>query len=241
MGKNGRESCRRRAVAPRGFDPASLASAFEAGIADARAAMVVDVYATLDARIADALRVLPALACTRGCSSCCFSTPIVTALEWVILHRHLRSLDDADFARIADAAEMIRPLVPRMIALRQALAAKEPVAPLAVQCPFLIGGACSVYEKRPIICRAFGSTVLRDASGEPRYFASDLANAHASQKLPGKFHLPVLEPYLDRARALNADAKGISAPLPLWLFAHLDGRRLVPDVNVAPDFSALTA
>lgn len=227
-------------MTPRGFDPATFASAFAVGVVDARATMIEgDVYATLEARITDALRELPPLACKKGCSGCCFSTPIVTALEWTILFRQLRSLDDAAFERIVDAAEMIRPLVPRMLASRRAHAAKEPIVPTTVQCPFLLDGACSVYAARPLICRAYGSTSLRDAAGEPQYFASELASAHAAQKLPSTFHLPLLDPYLRRVRALTAEAKGVSAPLPLWLFTHLDGRRLVPEVNLAPDFTAL--
>lgn len=227
-------------MTPSGFAPASLASAFEAGIVAARAATIEsEVYATLDADIAAALRVLPPLACKKGCAGCCFNAPIVTSLEWVILHRHLGGLDEAAFGRVVDAAETIRPLVPRLIAQHHAHVAKESLVPLTVQCPFLLDGACSVYKARPLICRAFGSTLLRDSLGELQYFASELANAHAAQRLPSKLRLPALEPYLGRTRALTAEAKGLSAALPLWLFTHLDGRRLVSDVNLAPDFGAL--
>jgi Fe-S-cluster containining protein len=215
-------------------------AAFQAGITEASATAIGTVYAQLDEHIRQATSVLPPLACKKGCCVCCFTSPIVTALEWQHLHEHLRTIPAERWAAIVDGAELVRPLVPELVGLFQAMQRGEPPFSIPIQCPFLIDGACSVYTARPLICRGFGATTMGGPAGEPTYFASNLAYAHAAKAFPPKFHLPALRPYLEQVRSLTDNARGLSAPLPLWLFAHLDGRELVAEVNLTPDFAALS-
>ncbi len=227
------------------FDIDAFAAAFAAGVVDASSAWdlrrVGDLYATLEKSIDEASRALPPFACRKGCTACCYSPLTITALEWRFLHAHLLELDENEWERIVDAAELVRPLLPELVKQH-----REGIgAILQMQCPFLIDGACSVYAARPLICRAFGKTFIDKGIGappgddEPRLFASVLAHAHIERSFPPKFRLPLASTYIDRMRSMTHEAKGALAPLPLWLFAHLDGRRLAPKADLAPDFSRL--
>src|SRR4051794_18251756 len=115
-------------------------AAFQAGIREASASAIGKVYAQLDEHIRQATSVLPPLACKKGCSGCCFTSPIVTALEWQHLHEHLRTIPAERWAAIVDGAELVRSLVPELVGLFQAMQRGEAPYSIPIQCPFLIEG-----------------------------------------------------------------------------------------------------
>src|SRR5687768_4605118 len=129
---------------------ASFLAAFQAGIVEASAPEIGKVYDELDAHIRRATSVLPPLACKKGCCACCFTSPPVTSLEWKHLFDHLHTMPAASLSAIIEAAERVRPLIPDLLALHEALEREEPPFTVSIQCPFLIDGACSVYTARPL-------------------------------------------------------------------------------------------
>src|SRR5712691_8599990 len=69
------------------------------------------------------------LACRKGCDLCCQRKFSVTAVEAYNIARAFRELPPATRRKVR----------------------KEKSS-----CAFLVGGACSVYEARPVICRTYG-------------------------------------------------------------------------------------
>jgi Fe-S-cluster containining protein len=184
----------------------------------------------------------PPFACRDGCSSCCFVPPLVTGSEWRVLHRFLRNLPAERWDAIAAVAETVRPLLPEILRWQAAFESETSFPSVTIQCPFLVGGRCGVYEARPLLCRGYGLTTTHPPQGIPRPFASPLAIAHVESTFPNRAaELPSIEPWLARTRALDRAEGGVSAWLPLWLYAHLDSsrRQLVPEVDLAPDFAKL--
>jgi Fe-S-cluster containining protein len=93
----------------------------------------------------------PTVACHAGCDHCCHQSVGVTALEAVTIVEHLRSnLDETALSalrqRVATARERTR-----------SLSREQRYSPLH-PCVFLgEGGRCTVYEVRPLVCRAMNS------------------------------------------------------------------------------------
>jgi uncharacterized protein len=84
--------------------------------------------------------------CRAGCDLCCrrlARIPQATAAEWRLIDEGVEELP----------AAMRREVEARIAALD---AQSEPFT-----CPFLEGGACLIYEQRPIACRTYGFYVER--------------------------------------------------------------------------------
>ncbi len=126
-----------------------------AGAGDPRAALAH--YDALVAKVdAFAARVTArharALACRRGCSSCCHQHLSVLPVEFARVAEAVRALDDD--ARAAMAARLAGGV---------ARAREDP------RCPLLDdAGACRIYTARPLICRTHGLPIQIGAEGAPR-------------------------------------------------------------------------
>jgi Fe-S-cluster containining protein len=91
-----------------------------------------------------------ALACKKGCDSCCRRPVGTTAPSVLRIAAALRErLNEAEFAEVLG----------RLVALDEkthgaswTLAARPPFP-----CAFLVDGACSIYAVRPLVCRAWNS------------------------------------------------------------------------------------
>jgi Fe-S-cluster containining protein len=112
--------------------------------------------------------------CFAGCSACCrkgafFAVTLVEALRWAQavadLHEPLRSAAQEEarslflaqrelFQRPGEAAD-----VPGRREERRFSAQVSRVAKTGPACPLLDGDLCSVYEGRPLLCRAYGFPV----------------------------------------------------------------------------------
>jgi len=95
---------------------------------------------------------LPALACHKGCATCCTLRVTATAPEILMIARYIRwasaALKRAEVdleQRIADADRETRGLSEeRRVALRR-------------RCPFIANGVCVIYPVRPLACRGHAS------------------------------------------------------------------------------------
>lgn len=107
--------------------------------------------------------------CRRGCTYCCHVNVIATPLE---------------AARLAAAigAGRRRDLERAVLAAGETLAGLDARARLArkAPCPLLAGDACSLYEVRPLACRALVSVSVRDCE---RHFAKNEAGLRAMPSL----------------------------------------------------------
>ena len=131
-----------QASAGDGSDPERITAAIDALGAELAQAYERDFEAqrgrdaNLQARFA-------AVECRRGCSYCCHMNVAVTPLEAARIAAGLRRRPDGD-RRSALLGADVR-LGRRGAEAR--LAMKQP-------CPLLVEGACSIYEMRPLACRA---------------------------------------------------------------------------------------
>jgi Fe-S-cluster containining protein len=208
---------------------------------------IESLYGEVNATIDGVLRDNPPFACRAGCTSCCYGPPMVTALEWQILHQHLLTRSKEDLDRIMNMAELLLPMLPPMMEWQKKLETDERDEALAVrlQCPFLIEGKCDVYEARPIICRGYGYVSMDLPDGTETMWISELGRRHIELTFPEKkprTRLPLIRPWLTQAKTLSKEAKGKIAWLPLWLWSHIDlkARTLKQEVDLAPDFSKLS-
>jgi Fe-S-cluster containining protein len=91
-----------------------------------------------------------ALACKRGCNHCCHrpvstSAPVVLRIAAALRERS----SEAEFARV----------LARVVALDEKTHGL-PFSPRSrppLPCAFLVDGACSIYDVRPLVCRAWNS------------------------------------------------------------------------------------
>ena len=127
-----------------------------------------DEVLQLASRIVDAdaaeVRAQTSVSCQAGCSACCVQAVPVTASELRLLHQVMNELSDDDRAEVertandnaaqAQAAGIQAMVVPGEPGNRE----RDPGArygSLGLPCPFLKDNRCSVYEKRPLVCREY--------------------------------------------------------------------------------------
>jgi Fe-S-cluster containining protein len=132
----------------RGLDPVIVAAHVAQGTSD--------VWTTCLARLPENE---PKPACGVGCSYCCHQRVEATAPEVFLIARSLLGIGAERLDRVRVAAERHAVLSAREQFLQQC------------ECPFLdAGGACSIYEVRPMACRRAHSTdveVCRKLTLEP--------------------------------------------------------------------------
>jgi len=89
------------------------------------------------------------IACREGCSFCCFNQVELTPPEALLIGDYVAR----NFSREAQDGLMAR--VARALCLKAGKSQKK-LARLRQQlpCPLLVGGRCSVYGVRPLVCRA---------------------------------------------------------------------------------------
>lgn len=92
------------------------------------------------------------LACKKGCGYCCHTKVTVTVPEIFVLARAVRERWD-------DPADGFKVNFQKAEALTRGLDVGQRYA-TRTACPLLSEGACSMYEPRPLTCRAYGSKSL---------------------------------------------------------------------------------
>lgn len=93
------------------------------------------------------------LCCKEGCSLCCERGDFpISELEFNYLMQDYEKLNDSLKKQIKENIRII----------------KESGNLDSYTCPFLINKKCTLYEKRPFVCRAFG-VLTEDANGNPSF------------------------------------------------------------------------
>ncbi len=164
---------------------------------------LLDVYHELD-EINNSLRSIPGLNCPQGCSLCCRASSInieVTVFELIPLCLHLQSINMLD--QIYDSI--------------QRTVFSAPCVMLSSDKDALSAGGCSCYMWRPLICRLFGFSAVRDKYGVLKFSICRVMKEYAPhlpdimrEKINKGLSLPVnssvslavsqLNPYLGSAR-----------------------------------------
>lgn len=160
----------------------------------------------MDAHVARAWKHPDHRGCPATCNDCCHAAAVLP-VGVVEMEHVLNGL----IALPTDVREFILEKARRSVALLDAygldvttivsdpmgkpsdLLAGKPEAP----CPLLIGGVCSVYDHRPLICRVWGAPIFTGKSIEccPKTFASKTIETHEA--------VPYLD-YWRKARTLSA-------------------------------------
>ena len=103
------------------------------------------------------------VACRKGCSHCCMNLVTVSPVEVLALAEHIKSRPDA-----ADLMEKTR-IAAADVPVNDVASRKS----MRLPCPLLDNqGACSVYDARPLTCRAYASFDLAAC-------IDDIENGHA--------------------------------------------------------------
>jgi Fe-S-cluster containining protein len=97
-------------------------------------------------------RHLPALACRKGCPSCCILRVTATAPEIFLLADYVQQIDSAP----SGAAIGLRRRIALADRATRGLGETERMA-LREPCPFIVRGVCIVHPVRPLACRGHAS------------------------------------------------------------------------------------
>lgn len=100
------------------------------------------VFARAQQTIDEVVAKAPRLGCKNGCSYCCHQEVEVTIPEAILAFAHVADPSDQRRQGILDTAVRSQGLSKAERALSRA------------PCPMLVEGRCSIYESRPLACRA---------------------------------------------------------------------------------------
>lgn len=167
----------------------------------------------------------PAHPCAQGCSDCCHNQVFrVTEAEWQVAREGLLALEASPRAQIVARAEAVYgPHRAAMEALAAAWTAGERPDPSLHRespktCPALENGRCSIYAKRPAICRAYGYFSAQ-VEGRPSLLICHQRGPGWVEALENEgvadLAMPNWNPVQRQLNELNAS--GVIKPLPLWL------------------------
>jgi Fe-S-cluster containining protein len=175
--------------------------------------------------------------CGRGCASCCTLNVALTLAEALPL---AESLDPAQRQGIAARVTALRELLPGCADRKAFLRAQRTLGP----CPLLAAdGACAVYPRRPLACRALHST--RDHA----WCGVDFATLHPLEREaflssldPAVVAFPTHYARVPRELAAAAEDRLLKAMHAAWGFALSGHLAVLLQLAGEPDFVAsLTA
>ncbi|MBP6633341.1 MAG: YkgJ family cysteine cluster protein [Kofleriaceae bacterium] len=166
-----------------------------------RRSPLLEVLAEADAAV-DALTAATGLACPTGCGHCCA--------------HHQPHATVADLAPMADAEVVVGTAEARLAAL---LAAGDD-APCVYFAAGRLPGGCTAYALRPLICRLFGFSAVRDKHGQPELAACHVhkrerpaAVARAVAHVGAGGPVAVMADLQAQADALDPDSARVQHPI----------------------------
>ncbi len=113
-------------------------------------ALLAEAFSHFDAAVDGQYQGTPALACRKGCATCCTIRVTATAPEVLWVARHLREACEP-----AQCVRLARRLLEADARTRD-LDESQRVA-LRLRCSFIEEGACVIYPARPLACRGHAS------------------------------------------------------------------------------------
>ena len=170
--------------------------------------------------------------CDEGCSDCCAQLPLVTFSEWQVLHGWMLANLTADGRReaVARCEKMLgdeSTVLPRWLRLSgmdlETAAARDYIDDIfgneKTPCPLLVGGRCSVYPARPLVCRAYGRMMRTE--DDTLYCQRIVDKLVLYQEKEGEFYLPVYRPYQEKSYALEGEGSYFTL-IAVWMLSHRD-------------------
>lgn len=109
---------------------------------------LLNFYSTLDKVFDEVNKNYPEIQCKTGCNRCCkfYGSPEIYQLEWHNIQKHIENkFSDKEIKRVE--RKFLQGLSNDLNNNHE-----ESVT----ECPFIYKNMCSIYEKRPFICRIFG-------------------------------------------------------------------------------------
>jgi hypothetical protein len=100
------------------------------------------VFGRAEQTVRDVLEGGTAVACSVGCTSCCYQSVEATIPEAILIALRLADPEDPRRRRILDAAEALKGM-----SARERRRTGRP-------CPLLQNDRCSIYDDRPLMCRS---------------------------------------------------------------------------------------
>lgn len=110
-------------------------------------ALLAQAYSSFEGNVEVQAEGQPAIACHKGCATCCTMRVIATAPEVLMLARYI------------GAAASTADLRQRLVEADQATRGCDEGQRVALRrrCPFITKGACVIYPARPLACRGHAS------------------------------------------------------------------------------------
>lgn len=118
-----------------------------------------NLYRQADQQMIGVQQRYPSLICLTGCHACCLhqGSPITYRIEWLAIQALLER-DPELKARVRQRFLAYRQKLRQALDQQQTLSVREVL--FETPCPLLENGRCSVYDQRPMTCRAYGNTRL---------------------------------------------------------------------------------
>lgn len=131
-----------------------------AGSAHLTETVIERAFAIFEANIGPLTAHLPALACEKGCPSCCILRVTATAPEIFLLGRYVRRIE----ASAQGAAIGLKRCITLADRATRGLGEAERMA-LRKPCPFIVRGVCVIHPVRTLACRGHASFDRRACAG----------------------------------------------------------------------------
>lgn len=108
--------------------------------------LLSQAFSSFDGNVACQAQDYPAIACHKGCATCCTLRVTATAPEVLLIARYIA------WAKFSDKTINLAKRVAKANKLTQHLNAAQRVK-LKRRCPFILQGVCLIYPVRPLACR----------------------------------------------------------------------------------------
>jgi len=187
-----------------------------------------DLYTVVDFLSYAFAKTYPTLPCRAGCSHCCeVSLFRVTETEWRAIEGYLEAGLEPELAATlkAQVRELYGPHRAQLETLSDFWSKTEwgtpgaPMAGLPTRCPFLSSeGVCSVYDVRPLVCRAYGSFGVTIGDRPTMLICDPYGPAFIDALSAGGSQTLTMAPVEPMYKRLSELAPGSPiAPLQLWV------------------------
>lgn len=163
--------------------------------------------------------IYPDIYCRAGCNACCknYGTPKVFNIEWENIKNILDNSDDEFRNKVKQGVNEIKE---NYIELMKKNSPPDVLNIINnVTCPFLHNEVCSIYSKRPIVCRTFGGFLSRpflDKISAEAIYTCIMEKERWDKKIFDEnltsLMLPHMKNFMDRIKIFNGErneAKGL--------------------------------